>query len=62
MTRRLIGVKETSELLDVSESYARKIMRQINENLKQQGFMTLDKPLKVPKAVLYSTFNLGTPE
>lgn len=41
MEKRFIRVDEVAKELDVSKPYAYKIIRQLNEELKAKGFITI---------------------
>lgn len=48
VTNYFIEVKEISEILGMSEAYAYKVIRELNEELKQSGFRTVRG--KVPRS------------
>ena len=48
MTRQVVGVREVAEILDISESKAYKIIKQLNSELADRGYITI--PGKVSKA------------
>lgn len=39
--RKMLTAKEVSELLEISNSYAYKIIEQLNEELTKAGYLTL---------------------
>ena len=41
MGQQFMRVDEVVEILDVSPSYAYKVIRQLNDELKKQGFITI---------------------
>lgn len=41
MGQQFMRVDEVVEILDVSPSYAYKVIRQLNNELKKQGFITI---------------------
>ena len=41
MDNRFIRVDEVAEELDVSKPYAYKLIRKLNEELKEKGFLTI---------------------
>ena len=41
MKNRFIGAQEAAEELGVSESYAYKIIRKLNDELKEKGYVTI---------------------
>ena len=41
MENRFIRVNEVAEELDVSKPYAYKLIRQLNEELKSKGYLTI---------------------
>lgn len=49
--KQFFSAKDVSEICDVSESKSYQIIRQLNEELKKSGYLTL--PGKVPKAYFY---------
>lgn len=40
-SKTFISVQEVAEELGVSKSYAYKVVKQLNEELKQQGYLTV---------------------
>lgn len=48
MAKQIINVRDVMEVLEVSESKAYGILRQMNDELKAEGFITISG--KVPKA------------
>lgn len=58
MTRQLITAKEAATLLGVSQPTAREWMRQINAELKKAGYITIERPIKVPRKLLCERFGL----
>ena len=49
MGQQFMRVEEVAEILDVSTSYAYKVIRELNEELKRKGFcVTLDKSNRTP--------------
>lgn len=55
---RLIGVKEVMETLSISKPMAYKLIREINEELKENGYLTIQA--KVNEDYLLKRFNLNT--
>ncbi len=41
MGQQFMRVEEVAEILDVSTSYAYKVIRELNEELKRKGFITI---------------------
>lgn len=41
ITRKMLSAKEVSELLDVSNSYAYKVIDQLNRELGKAGYLTI---------------------
>ncbi|MCM1167951.1 MAG: helix-turn-helix domain-containing protein [Ruminococcus sp.] len=41
MNNTFIKVEEVAEILGISKSYAYKIVRQLNNELKEKGFLTI---------------------
>lgn len=41
MSNQMLRVADVAKELDVSESYAYKIIRQLNRELKEKGFLTI---------------------
>lgn len=41
MENKFMRVEEVAEVLEVSTSFAYKLMRQLNDELKAQGFITI---------------------
>ena len=41
MNNKMLRVEEVAKELDVSESYAYKVIRQLNKELKEKGFITI---------------------
>lgn len=41
MNNQMLRVADVAKELDVSESYAYKIIRQLNRELKEKGFLTI---------------------
>ena len=41
MENKFMRVEEVAEILDVSTSYAYKVIRELNEELKRKGFILL---------------------
>ena len=41
MNNTFLKVEEVAELLGVSKSYAYKVVRQLNNELKEKGFLTI---------------------
>ena len=41
MNNTFLKVEEVAEMLDVSKSYAYKVVRQLNDELKEKGFLTI---------------------
>ena len=41
MGQQFLRVEEVAEILDVSTSYAYKVIRELNEELKRKGFITI---------------------
>lgn len=52
MMSTLIGAKEVAETLEVSEGYAYKLIRKLNSELKDKGFITISG--KIDKEYFYS--------
>lgn len=48
MSRQIMNVKDVAAVLEVSESSAYKIIRQLNSELSERGFITV--PGKISKA------------
>ena len=46
--KTFISVQEVAEELGVSKSYAYKVVKQLNEELKQQGLSYSSRPGKCP--------------
>ena len=40
-TRKMLNAKEVSELLDISNSYAYKVIDQLNRELEKAGYLTI---------------------
>lgn len=40
-TRKMLSAKEVAELLDISTSYAYKIIEQLNGELEKSGYLTI---------------------
>lgn len=40
-TRRMLSAKQVAEILDISVSYAYKIINQLNRELEKAGYLTL---------------------
>ncbi len=40
-TRRMLGAKEVSERLAISNSYAYKVINQLNRELEKAGYLTI---------------------
>lgn len=40
-TRKMLGAKEVAELLDISNSYAYKVIDQLNKELEKAGYLTI---------------------
>lgn len=40
-TRKMLSAKEVAELLDISNSYAYKIIEQLNGELEKAGYLTI---------------------
>lgn len=58
MTKQLITAREAAELLGVSQTAAREVMRKINAEMRKEGLLTLDNPVKVPRRRLLQRFGL----
>ncbi len=41
MNNQMLRVEDVARELDVSESYAYKVIRQLNKELKEKGFITI---------------------
>lgn len=41
MNNQMLRVADVAKELDVSESYAYKVIRQLNKELKEKGFLTI---------------------
>ena len=41
MNNTFLKVEEVAEMLGVSKSYAYKVVRQLNDELKEKGFLTI---------------------
>lgn len=41
MNNKMLRVADVAKELDVSESYAYKVIRQLNKELKEKGFLTI---------------------
>ena len=41
MTNQFMRAEEVAKELDISKSYAYKLIRQLNQELKEQGFLTI---------------------
>ncbi len=41
ITRKMLSAKEVSELLDISNSYAYKVIDQLNRELEKAGYLTI---------------------
>lgn len=39
--RKMLSAKEVSELLDISNSYAYKVINQLNKELEKAGYLTI---------------------
>lgn len=52
----LIGVKEVMEVLSVSQPMAYKLIREVNEELKKKGYLTITA--KVNKTYLLERFGI----
>lgn len=52
----LIGVKEVMEILNVSQPMAYKLIRQVNEELKKKGYITITA--KVNRTYLLERFGI----
>ena len=39
--RKMLSAKEVSELLDISNSYAYKVINQLNQELEKAGYLTI---------------------
>lgn len=40
-TRKMLSAKEVAELLDISNSYAYKVIDQLNRELEKAGYLTI---------------------
>lgn len=40
-TRKMLNAKEVAELLDISNSYAYKVIDQLNKELEKAGYLTI---------------------
>lgn len=54
MTKQFYGARDIMDLLGVSESKAYQIIRQLNDELSEKGFLTVRG--KVPRAYLEERF------
>lgn len=41
-TRKMLNAKEVAELLDISNSYAYKVIDQLNRELEKAGYLTIN--------------------
>ncbi len=60
MSKQFIGAKEVAELMDVAESTAYKIIRQLNKELEERGYLVITG--KCPRRFFSERFYGGCPD